>query len=471
MARNYTSIIRKFLSFATTDTTTMTSGGALAVNVTVSADAFGENTLADATLNITIIDRGLASFAFGTTTALAAAQAPDPGSVYAITSTSVDIVGAEFVHTDYVAGSSWDDYAMADMQAVGFQAIDTHYFSAIAVNSSSATAADPQIGSISGNLATFTADIAAEGEDTFVELLADAIAVEDTFSSTVLSGTAAAETYVTYQMATGSRKFDLIITDDRTTLVKAGAGHDIVLTGKGDDWIFGNKGRDFVDAGKGDDTVFGGRDNDILRGDAGSDWIFGGDGNDLMDGGDGNDLMLGDAGNDTISGGGGDDLMVGGAGQDTLLGGNGNDFFRLGGSGGDGNDTYRGGKGADSYAVVDNFGQDRILDFSLAEGDRLLLPSLFQQARDDGLEPFSMRGAGANDLVIEFDYLDGHSSLTLSGFFKANASYLGFSVRGELSAAQVDTVLDAIAGRIADDPSAVGFLDLLKLADQVTLLG
>ncbi len=471
MGRHYSSIIRKFLSFATTDTTTMTSQGALAVNVTVSADAFGEDTLAEATLNITIIDRGLASFAFGTTTVLAAAQAPDPGSAYAITSTSVDILGAEFVHMDYVAGSSWDDYAMADMQAVGFQAIDTHYFSAIAVNSSSATAADPQIGSISGNLATFAADISAEGDDTFVELLTDAIAVEDTFSSTVLSGTAAAETYVTYQMATGSRKFDLIITDNRTTLVKAGAGHDIVLSGNGDDWIFGNKGRDFIDAGKGDDTIFGGRDNDIMRGGAGSDWLFGGAGNDLMDGGEGNDLMFGDAGDDVMSGGGGDDLMAGGAGRDTLSGGNGNDVFRMGSSGGDGNDTYRGGKGADSYAIVDNFGKDRIADFSLGEGDRLLLPSLFEQARDEGLEPFSMRRAGANDLVIEFDYLEGRSSLTLDGFFKVNAHYLSLSVRGELSAAQGDLVLDAIADRIWDDSSAIGVLDLLALADQVTLLG
>ncbi|MEO3388482.1 calcium-binding protein [Mesorhizobium sp. CAU 1741] len=471
MSRHYSSIIRKFLSFATTDTTTMTSQGALAVNVTVSADAFGEDTLADATLNITIIDRGLASFAFGTTTVLAAAQSPDPGSAYAITSTSVDIVGAEFIRTDQVAGSTWDDYAMADMQAVEFQAIDTHFFSALAVNSGSASAGDPQIGNISGNLATFEADISAEGDDTFVELLTDAIAVEDSFSSTVLSGTAAAETYVTYEMATGSKKLDLIITDDRTTLVKARAGTDLVWTGKGDDWIFGNKGKDLLDSGKGDDTVFGGRDADFIRGGAGGDWLFGGAGNDKSYGGDGNDLMFGDAGDDLLSGDGGDDLLVGGAGRDTLLGGAGNDFFRLGSNRGDGNDSHRGGKGADTYAIVDDFGKDTILDFSLGEGDRLLLPSLFEVAREDGLEPFDMRRAGGNDLVIEFEYLEGRSILTLDDFFKLNAGYFGSIAKGELSSGQVDQVLDAIADTISSDPASVGVLDLLSLADQVTLLG
>lgn len=470
MARNYASILRTLAGFSTTSTTTMTSQGALAVNAIVSADAFGQDTLADATLNIAIIDRGLATFAFGTTRVTAVAQSPDPDSAYAITSTALEIVGADFVRTDHLAGSSWDQHAMADVQQVTFQAIDTHFFSAIAMPAGKSAEITPPGGEIDGNLATFSADIKAEGDETFVELLTDAVSVADTFSSTVLSGSAAAETYVTYQMATGGKRMDLIITDHRMTLVKAGGGTDVVSTGSGDDWIFGNNGGDILSSGAGNDTVFGGKGIDLISGGAGSDWLFGGEGSDVMDGGRNNDLMLGDAGNDILDGGDGDDLIVGGKDRDTLVGGAGNDFFRLGGSGGDGNDTHRGGKRADTYAVVDQFGSDVIFDFSVKEGDRLLLPSLFEEAREDGLRPFNMQRTGSNDLSIDFLYLDGKNGLVLEGFFKTNTEFASLPKKGSFNAEQVDLVLDAIADRATDDAAALAILDLLALTDQVTLI-
>lgn len=85
---------------------------------------------------------------------------------------------------------------------------------------------------------------------------------------------------------------------------------------------------------------------------------------DRLSGLSGNDTLLGVGGNDTISGGSGDDSIRGGSGNDRLAGSTGNDLLR-------------GESGADAFVFTNNGGRDRIVDFSVAQGDRLLL--------DDGL--------------------------------------------------------------------------------------
>ena len=61
--------------------------------------------------------------------------------------------------------------------------------------------------------------------------------------------------------------------------------------------------------------------------------------------------------------------MRGGQGGDTLAGGDGADFV----SGDRGDDTMVGGAGADIFHSSSDAGIDRVLDFSLADGDRVLL--------------------------------------------------------------------------------------------------
>lgn len=474
MAINFSPLLNMLSRYrTTTETTTETAKVDLSVNVVASADAYGEDTLANATLNLTVLDRGLTSFAYGTTSVTAAAQSPDPGAAYAITSTAVDIVGADFIQMDWFAGTTWDENGMVDVQTSTFAAMNTHFVAAVIMDVEGNTIDAPSIGNMSGNVADFSASVTATGTNTFVDLLADAIAMEDTFSSTVVTATAASVNEVNYQVATGSRWIDLMVTDDRMTLVKAGAGIDLIATGGGDDWIFARQGNDIATAGKGDDNVFGGSGNDWLEGADGADWMFGGSGNDELLGQAGNDMLFGDAGNDRMDGGDGDDLLVGGGGRDRVTGGKGEDFFRLGAAGGDDIDTYTGGKGADVYAIVDRFDQDTITDFSLAEGDMLLLPSLFETARDNGQEPFVMsrEGRGGADLVMEFSYLAGQSVLTLANFFTTNPLFSDVPRRGDLSAADLDRVLDAIATPIAAAPELANDLNLAMLGDQVTLLG
>ena len=210
-----------------------------------------------------------------------------------------------------------------------------------------------------------------------------------------------------------------------------GAGHDRLDGGTGGDRMIGGTGNDIyvVDsaadqvverAGQGVDTVLAfvdttlaanvetlilqgaaveGRGNDLdnrivgtaqdnrLFGGGGNDTMAGGDGHDVLSGGDGNDAMAGEAGNDTLIGGTGNDVLNGGAGADRLAGGEGRD--RL--TGAAGQDVLSGDAGADVFvfdqAPLEEHA-DRILDFSAAEGDRLLLEAdIFVGLGSGALDP------------------------------------------------------------------------------------
>ena len=128
-------------------------------------------------------------------------------------------------------------------------------------------------------------------------------------------------------------------------------GDDSITGGANFDDANGNMGHDTVATGSGDDFCVGGKDNDVLFGD------------------DGNDFVYGNLGDDSCMGGGGNDTVRGGQGTDTLSGGGGNDFV----SGDRGDDTMTGGAGADIFHSSSDAGIDRVLDFSLADGDRVLL--------------------------------------------------------------------------------------------------
>ncbi|MFI4949964.1 MAG: calcium-binding protein, partial [Caulobacterales bacterium] len=136
-----------------------------------------------------------------------------------------------------------------------------------------------------------------------------------------------------------------------TSYLRGEAGDDSIVGGAGFDDINGNMGADTLHGNAGDDWVVGGKDNDIQFGDAGNDVVWGNLGNDTLDGGDGNDQVRGGQGDDVVNGGAGDDYV----------------------SGDRGNDTITGGTGADIFHGSQDAGIDKVMDFHLSEGDRVML--------------------------------------------------------------------------------------------------
>lgn len=111
---------------------------------------------------------------------------------------------------------------------------------------------------------------------------------------------------------------------------------------------------------------------------------------DLIVGGDGHDLLNGKGGNDILSGGAGKDSLFGGAGDDSLDGGKGADVLH----GGTGKDALVGGTGADTFVfkTAAEANNDRILDFSRAEGDKIDLSGIDANVRASGDQKFAFIG-------------------------------------------------------------------------------
>ena len=148
-----------------------------------------------------------------------------------------------------------------------------------------------------------------------------------------------------------------------------GSGNDTIDGGAGSSYLRGDEGNDTIVGGDSFDDINGNTGNDTASGGDGDDWVVGGKDNDSLSGDGGSDLVYGNLGNDTLEGGAGADTVRGGQGDDVLSGGAGADFV----SGDLGNDTMSGGAGADIFHSFTGSGIDRILDFNLAEGDRLQL--------------------------------------------------------------------------------------------------
>jgi Ca2+-binding RTX toxin-like protein len=157
-------------------------------------------------------------------------------------------------------------------------------------------------------------------------------------------------------------------------------GDDTVMGGSGDDTVSGapGTGSSYLRGGAGDDVINGGAGfndmngnmgADTIHGGSGDNWVVGGQGNDLLFGGGGTNLILGNLGDDTLTAGPGLDVLRGGKGDDSIAGGAGNDYI----SGDRGADTESGGAGADIFHTSQDAGVDKVLDFNLAEGDRVQL--------------------------------------------------------------------------------------------------
>ena len=129
----------------------------------------------------------------------------------------------------------------------------------------------------------------------------------------------------------------------------------------------GTKKANSLTGDAGDDRLHGAAGSDVLTAGAGQDWLTGDAGADRLLGGAGHDWLFGGTENDTLEGEAGNDILLGGAGHDRL-------------TGGAGNDRLHGEAGADRFVFDRGFGADQVVDFRLAEGDRLVISAKLTNA-------------------------------------------------------------------------------------------
>ncbi|WP_374498280.1 calcium-binding protein [Vogesella indigofera] len=139
-----------------------------------------------------------------------------------------------------------------------------------------------------------------------------------------------------------------------------------------------------------------------------ADLAHGGSGNDVIHGQTGVDLIYGGSGNDTLLGGSGDDGLRGGAGDDLLIGGQGNDVLR----GDIGTDIFKWQLGDQGTPGVP--ARDVVMDFNVAEGDKLDLADLLQGENSGNLEQYLHFTASGSDTLVQISsagaFKDGNYS-------------------------------------------------------------
>lgn len=189
------------------------------------------------------------------------------------------------------------------------------------------------------------------------------------------------------QSIAGTALSDIVNGTAGSDTITAGAGNDLVYGFTGNDVIYGGDGNDTLTGNQNNDTVYGGYGNDIVYGGKNDDLVLGNQGDDIVTGNEGNDIVYGGLGNDLVYGGQGDDIVYGNQGRDTLHGGL-------------GNDTLIGGEEADFFQFGSGDGNDIILDFNAADGDRLSLGGQSYSLADvNGSAVLSLSGGGTITLL------------------------------------------------------------------------
>ena len=199
--------------------------------------------------------------------------------------------------------------------------------------------------------------------------------------------------------------------------INGGAGDDVIFalatpgtggaTGVGQTYIRGDDGNDSITGSPSFDDINGNMGNDTCVGGLGSDFVVGGKDNDVLFGEAGEDLVYGNLGSDTCEGGDGNDIIRGGQDNDVTNGGAGDDFV----SGDKGDDTMSGGAGADTFNTFGDAGIDRVIDFNLAEGDRVQLApgTIFTLSQVGADTVINMTGGGQMTLVgVQMSSLTGN---------------------------------------------------------------
>lgn len=153
--------------------------------------------------------------------------------------------------------------------------------------------------------------------------------------------------------------------------------------------------------------------NQAITGTPTADTLTGGDGNDTLSGVGGNDTLLGLAGNDSLNGGLGGDTIEGGAGADRFI--------------------YQ---GPTQRAALRNSrlaAPDRIVGFSVAEGDRVQLDfdsNLLTPNLPKGLFNAGTENAKSLKNAVVLAYADKHQKKNGDQILKANESVI-FSWKGQ----------------------------------------
>jgi Ca2+-binding RTX toxin-like protein len=198
------------------------------------------------------------------------------------------------------------------------------------------------------------------------------------------------------QTSLPSADADYLVANPQYAEIHAQAGDDTILGTTVQDYLRGDDGNDSISGGPAFDDANGNQGNDTIHGNGGDDYSVGGKGDDLLFGDAGDDIVWGNLGNDTCNGGDGNDQVRGGQGDDSLTGGNGNDFI----SGDRGNDTESGGAGADVFHTSQDAGIDKVLDFNLAEGDRVMVdPGTTYTVSQVGADTVIDMGSG-NQMIL-----------------------------------------------------------------------
>lgn len=175
------------------------------------------------------------------------------------------------------------------------------------------------------------------------------------------------------------------------------AGNDTISGGGGTNYLRGDEGDDSITGGAGFDDINGNMGNDTCVSGGGDDWVVGGRDNDSLTGSDGANLVYGNLGADTCDGGAGSDIVRGGQENDVVRGGAGDDYV----SGDKGDDTMSGGSGADQFHSFGDAGLDRVLDFNLAEGDRVRLdPGTTYTVLQSGADTIINMGGGGQMVLV-----------------------------------------------------------------------
>jgi hypothetical protein len=151
----------------------------LSLTVETSGDAIGDDTLADSMLNATVVDRGNVSFALASASSLAVA---DGGETYVTTNSFAAVEGADFALTKTVNKTGKNFQLSTEyLFAVDFEFIkDLNVV--MRKEKNIVTQKAEKIGT--GNVALVEFDASSKGQDTYVDVVADALAIEDTLSST-----------------------------------------------------------------------------------------------------------------------------------------------------------------------------------------------------------------------------------------------------------------------------------------------
>jgi len=162
------------------------------------ATAIGENTLATATADSTIADKGAVTKAKGTITATATAQAGGEDLTYAAAYTYAEIEGADQfktkTNTHYTTSENEGQTIVTETSVTKFHAMAKETGEDVKIpkqptvqdNTDDAASWDAG-GSIDGNVAAVDVDAQAYGENSYVSVDASLLAFEDQMSTVSIS--------------------------------------------------------------------------------------------------------------------------------------------------------------------------------------------------------------------------------------------------------------------------------------------